>query len=68
MQKFSNKKFAENFMISVKIDNAEEFWQFVVDRRFPEKFGIRVSKPIQQPYGKEVNLIYIAGVCWHFFQ
>ena len=27
LQEFDNKVFAENFMISVKVDNAEEFWK-----------------------------------------
>ena len=68
LQKYENKDFAENFMISVKIDNAEEFYKFVTDKKLPEKFGIRISKPEQQPYGIEVNIIDIAGVCWHFVE
>jgi len=68
LQKYENKDFAENFMISVKIDNANEFWQFVTDKKLPEKFGIRIARPTQQPYGLEVNLIDIAGVCWHFVE
>ena len=68
LQQYDNKEFAENFMVNVRIDNAEEFYQFVVDKKLPEKFGIRISRPIQQPYGKEVNIIDTAGVCWHFVE
>ena len=68
LQEFDNKVFAENFMISVKVDNAEEFWKFVVEKKIPERFGVRITAPKQQPYGKEVNLIDIAGVCWHFVE
>ena len=68
LQKFSNKEFAENFMISVKIDNAEEFWKEVNEKQLPQKFGIRIAKPTQMPYGKEVNIIDLAGVCWHFVE
>jgi len=68
LQKYNNKEFAENFMISVKIDNAEEFWQEVKAKQLEEKFGVRVASPAQQPYGKEVNIIDIAGVCWHFVE
>ena len=68
LQKFDNKSFAENFMLSVKIDNAAEFWQSVTDKKLPEKFGIRISPPKQQPHGKEVNIIDMAGVCWHFVE
>jgi hypothetical protein len=68
LQKFDNKAFAENFMISVQIDNAEEFYKGVNEKKLPEKFGIRINQPVQQPYGKEVNVIDMAGVCWHFVE
>lgn len=68
LQQYDNKEFAENFMLSVKIDNAAEFFQFVIDKKLPERFGIKITKPSQQPYGKEVNLIDVAGVCWHFVE
>jgi hypothetical protein len=68
LQHFDNKEFAENFMISVRIENAETFWKKVHEKQLPEKFGIRISPPTQQPYGKEVNIIDLAGVCWHFVE
>lgn len=68
LQKYDNQAFAENLMINIKISNAEEFWRSVVEKKLPEKFGIRITKPKQQPYGKEVNVIDIAGVCWHFVE
>ena len=68
LQKFENKEFAENFMINVKIDDADAFWKDVNDKKLAEKFGIKLGKPSQQPYGKEVNIIDIAGVCWHFVE
>ncbi len=68
LQKYNNKEFAENFMISVKVNNAEEFWKEVNEKKLPEKFGIKIGKPSQMPYGKEVNIIDLAGVCWHFVE
>lgn len=68
LQHYTNKEFAENFMVSVKIDNAEEFWKELNEKQLKEKFGIRTKEPTQQPYGKEVNLIDLAGVCWHFVE
>jgi hypothetical protein len=68
LQKFDNIEFAQNFMVSVRVSNAEEFWNMVSKKHLPEKFGIRLSKPTQQPYGTEVNIIDIAGVCWHFVE
>jgi len=68
LQNFANKEFAENLMINVKISNANEFYEEVTARELANKYSIRVSKPTQQPYGKEVNLVDIAGVCWHFVE
>ena len=68
LQNFSNKEFAENFMITVGVTNADEFRQEVIDKQLPQKFGIRVSEVANQPYGREVNIIDMAGVCWHFVQ
>ncbi|HYK43798.1 MAG TPA: hypothetical protein VEV83_01425 [Parafilimonas sp.] len=68
LQKFDNKPFAENFMISVNVSNAQEFWNEVNEKQLPQKFGIRVKEPTEMPYGKEVNMIDLAGVCWHFVE
>ena len=68
LQRYDNKAFAKNFMISVGISNADEFWQEVKEKKLVEKFGIQLGDPANQPYGREVNIIDIAGVCWHFVQ
>jgi hypothetical protein len=66
LQKFSNKEFAENLMITVGVPDADAFWSEVLEKKLSEKFKIRVSEPHDMPYGKEVNMIDLAGVCWHF--
>ena len=68
LQKFDNKPFAENFMISVNVSNAQEFWNEVNEKQLVQKFGISVNEPTEMPYGKEVNMIDLAGVCWHFVE
>lgn len=68
LQKYDNKEFAQNFMVSVRVDNIEEFWKSVIEKQLAEKFGIKIGQPTVQPYGKEVNIIDIAGVCWHFVE
>ena len=68
LQKFDNKAFAENFMLTVRVDDAAAFRNSVIEKQLPEKFSIRIGEVTQQPYGKEVNIIDIAGVCWHFVE
>ena len=68
LQKFDQPTFAQNFMLSVKVDNVGEFRDGVLAKNLPEKYGIGIGEISQQPYGKEVNVIDIAGVCWHFVE
>lgn len=68
LQKYINKDFAENFMLTVAISNADEFRKEVLDKQLPQKFGICIGEVSDQPYGREVNIIDIAGVCWHFVE
>ncbi len=68
LQKFDNKEFAQNFMLSVRVDNVAEFRNSVIEKKIPERFGIKLGQSTNQPYGKEVNIIDLAGVCWHFVE
>ena len=68
LQDYDQQAFAENLMLSVKIDDAQAFWEDVNSKNLVAKYGIRISKPTQQPYGLEVNVIDLAGVCWHFVE
>ena len=68
LQKYDNKAFAENLMINVKVDDVQAFRNSLMEKKLPEKFGIRIGEITNQPYGKEVNLIDMAGVCWHFVE
>jgi hypothetical protein len=68
LQKYDHVDFAQNFMLSVKVSNVAEFRNAVIEKQLAEKYGIRIGKITQQPYGQEINLIDIAGVCWHFVE
>lgn len=66
LQRYESKEFAENFMLSVTVDNLDEFWQEVNKLKLVEKYPIKFTPPKNFPWGREVNMIDIAGVCWHF--
>jgi hypothetical protein len=68
LQKFNDRAFAENFMLTVRVSSVDEFRKEVLDKKLPEKFGIRIGEVANQPYGREVNIIDLAGVCWHFVE
>jgi hypothetical protein len=66
LQNYDKMEFAQNFMVSVRVSNVEEFRNDLLAKNLSEKFGIRIGELTQQPYGREVNIIDMAGVCWHF--
>ena len=66
LQNFDNKEFAENFMMSVKVDDLDMFWEKISELNLPEKYGVKLKEPTVFPWAREVNMIDIAGVCWHF--
>ena len=68
LQKFDDRHFAENFMVTVGVTSADEFRNEVLAKGLPEKYGIRIGEACDQPYGREVNIIDLAGVCWHFVE
>lgn len=68
LQEYDQKEFAENFMLTVNVPDIAAFRLALLDKQFPQKFGIRMGEITQQPYGKEVNIIDPAGVCWHFVE
>ncbi len=65
LQRYENKEMAENLMIRLTVSNLDEFWQKINAKNLDKKFGIKLQAPTEFPYGREVNLIDIAGVCWH---
>ncbi len=52
-----------------KLPDLDAWWQEVsakeLDRKYP---GLRFSPPTDYPWGREVNFIDLAGVCWHVGQ
>lgn len=66
LQNFDSKEFAENLMMRVAVDDLDEFWRNLSKKNLTEKFGVKLIEPTDFPWGREVNLIDIAGVCWHF--
>jgi len=52
----------------VTVSDLDEFWLEISEKNLPEKFGVKLREPTEFPWGREVNMIDIAGVCWHFSQ
>jgi hypothetical protein len=66
LQDFTDGSFAENLMLKLEVPDLDDWWARIarkdLEKRFP---GFRIKPPTQFPWGREVNFIDLAGVCWH---
>jgi len=66
LQRFDDPRFQEQLMLTLTVDDLDAFHAHLraldLERSFP---GVRVTPPRDYPYGRELHLIDLAGVCWH---
>ena len=67
LQKFFVKEHAENFMMSMLVEDADSWWQGIESLRLKEKYHLQTAKPPQlQPWGLRVLFLSDpTGVLWH---
>ena len=66
LQDFENESFAQNLMVKLVVPDLDGWWDAVSRRNLEAAFpGVRLKPPTLFPWGREVNLIDLAGVCWH---
>jgi hypothetical protein len=53
-------------MMRVVVTDLDGFWQELKQKELHKRSGIKIKEPTTFPYGREVHLIDLAGVCWHF--
>lgn len=66
LQDFDDETFAANLMMRLDVADLDAWWDATsrkqLDARYP---GLRIKPPTDFPWGREVNFIDLAGVCWH---
>jgi hypothetical protein len=66
LQKLDDERFAASFMIRIDVDDLDAWWEAVSQKQLEQKYpGFRIRPPDDYPWGREVNFIDLAGVCWH---
>jgi hypothetical protein len=69
LQNFNEFAFASNFMLRLEVPDLDAWWAEIAAKDLPGRFpGVRINPPQVFPWGREVNLIDLAGVCWHIGQ
>ena len=66
LQRYDNRPFAENFMVRLNVADLDAWWQAVLQKQLEKSYpAFRIKPPQDFPWGREVNFIDLAGVCWH---
>lgn len=67
LQNFYVKEHAENFMMSLGVDDADAWWERIQSLGLPEKYKLGMAKPpTLQPWG--LRVLYLTdptGILWH---
>ncbi len=66
LQRYDNEAFAQNLMMKLVVPDLDSWWAVIQAKSLEVKFpGVRLKPPTVFPWGREVNIIDPAGVCWH---
>jgi uncharacterized glyoxalase superfamily protein PhnB len=67
LQNFYVKEHAENFMMHLMVENADDWWEHISHLGLAEKYSLHMAKaPALQPWG--LRVLYLTdptGVLWH---
>src|SRR6185312_12909832 len=67
LQNFYVAEHAGNFMMSMSVDDADAWWEYIQRQQLPQKYpGIMCKAPAMQPWG--IRVLYLSdptGVLWH---
>lgn len=67
LQRFYVREHAENFMMTLNVEDADAWWRHLEDVGLKNKYpGIMAKPPAMQPWG--IRVLYLSdptGVLWH---
>ncbi len=65
LQRYDNEAFAQNLMIKLVVPNLDSWWAVIQPSRWKPSFPRQTKATDCISWGREVNIIDPAGVCWH---
>ena len=69
LQDYNDAAFASNLMIRLEVTDLEQWWAEISNKKLTDKYtDFKIKPPETYPWGREVNFIDLAGVCWHVAQ
>ena len=65
LQNYCAEGFAENFVMHLLVENADDWWTRLTDTRIAEKYHVRMGKPDDRPWRmRDFILTDPSGVLW----
>jgi hypothetical protein len=65
LQQFYVKEHAQNFMMHMLVESADDWYEHVMQSGAPARFGVHVAKPEDRPWGiRDFTLGDPTGVFW----
>jgi hypothetical protein len=69
LQDIDVPEWQSNQMIVLEVDDLDLYWSELEAKDLPGTFpGVRLRPPTEFPWGREVHIIDLGGVCWHVRQ
>ena len=69
LQDIDVPEWQKNQMLTLEVDDLDAYWNEIAGKGLETRFaGVRLKEPTDFPWGREVNIIDPAGVCWHVRQ
>jgi hypothetical protein len=67
LQDYYAKEWIENSMIFLEVENLDDYYKRLVDKQLPKKYKqVKLTKIIENDWGRECFLHDPSGVLWHF--
>lgn len=59
----------ENQMITFEVNDLDAYWAEIEAKDLEKNFaGVKLKPPTDFPWGRELHIIDLGGVCWHVRQ
>jgi predicted enzyme related to lactoylglutathione lyase len=69
LQDIDVPEWGQNQMLALEVDDLDAYWRHLSQLQLDGRYaGVRLKEPTDYPWGREVNVVDPAGVCWHVRQ
>jgi len=66
LQDIDVPEWQKNQMITFEVTDLDAYWTELEAKDLPSRFpAVKLRPPTEFPWGRELHIIDLAGVCWH---